>query len=163
MKLIGYKRKYEFADSISLSANISIATFNFYPPHIQSCYKPIYQNIQTSDSSVPVADNVEQSLKEINNVIIPKEIENVAGDGMKSKEEILSRLEDENEFHFYQSDKDSIIYPAMEQYKKNHSEVDWDEVKFEYTEYSQAQFDSGNDYLPLIEWLKKYFALTKIK
>jgi hypothetical protein len=75
------------------------------------------QLIQTSDSSVPVADNVEQSLKEINNVIIPKEIEN----------------------------------------------VDWDEIKFEYTEYSQAQFDSGNDYLPLIEWLKQYFTLIKIK
>lgn len=37
---------------------------------------------------------------------------------MSRLEEILQKYEDKNEMHFFQIDKESIIYPAIEEYVK---------------------------------------------
>ena len=69
MKLIGYKRKNN-------GKRISLAMYDFISFDDKNEYEPIYQDIQTSDSSVPVAENV------------------VAGDGMKSEQEIIDSIVD---------------------------------------------------------------------
>jgi hypothetical protein len=122
-KLIGYRHKTT-KDFINPDVFLLLDSVVYK----YSDYEPIYQDIQTSDSTVtPMTDEQLLAQEEYHNqlphnVIIPKEIERL-------------------------SESDDDI---------------WDEAKFEYTEYQQAQFDSGNDYLPLLEWLKKYYSI-KIK
>ena len=61
MKIIGYKVK-DIGATVLVNERISVETYNFMDGEFKQYYEPIYQDIQTSDSSVPVAENVEQSI-----------------------------------------------------------------------------------------------------
>lgn len=132
--------------------------------------------------TVPVAENVKQSLKGINNAIIPKEIENVvAGDGIKSKEEIKKWMEDfslKESFasgcHYWKHlrvvESEStieFILKALREYKNqpNHSEVENQDELWRVISghnYFNVKWSFG---FPdeLMQDLKNNFTLTKIK